>query len=287
MGKNIDRELPVVTGLGTFIGSNVQDMAHLNTPLGRGIQFGVGRGEMPISNFPDDHTQHRPWWGEEKMPKISVGELLISLAQDINGRIARVTVKAERETDQKALLDVVQGVREQLSMAEIVVASHYLSVLEKVRDGDVKPDVLQQLIPEFRHSVRYVIWKDLNWSTISSGSEVSFPFPNIDYPSSHGEIESISLMLADNGHDSYVNLVETQGQVGDFVKASSMFNFGQRCRAENEKSGAKRPEAKHKLRGFYVKGVPHGLKLTWSDVNLASLGEGLWADKNVEERATK
>lgn len=277
MKENIDRELPVVTGLGTFIGSDIQNMAHLDTPLGRGIQFGVGRGKMPISNFPDDHTQHRPLWGEEKMPKISVDELLSSLAQDINGRIIRVTVKVERETDQKALLDVVQGVREQLSKAEVVVASHYLSVLGKVRDGDVKPDVLQQLVDDQPAVVSTLSYMDhaLRGKQIFEGAEVVFPFPDVNLSSAES-IEEISHLLALNGHDSYLDLVHTQSQVSAWLSASSMFNFAQRCRAEKGLNG---PQDKHKLRGLYVKGVHHGLKLNGSDVNFASMGKWLWADK--------
>lgn len=235
----------MVTAVASFAPEDVARVGRWDTPhMARGIEFGVGLGGKPISNFPGFQTIFRPpvFTGNQR-PRLGVGEVLSGIEANHEG-ISRVTVKVGTGTDLIALADVLRGVREIThDRVETVVASVDPALLRKFGMGVNPPDVLQQVLhwadPE---RITALIRGLIKAGDIADGAEVSFPIPRPQaLHRAQEELREISTMLRDSGHDSHLAPVLSQIDTANAIGLIGSANFGASSRDEAQR-----------LRGFYA-----------------------------------
>lgn len=240
----IDRERPVITGIARFSGKRIDEMAALETPhMARGVQFGLGRGDKPISHFPGGQTWMRPLVGENKHPRHGVDEVTKRL-KDAQERLARVTIKAEPGTDIEELYDTIEYLRAELSHhVEIVLASQTPDFLKRARDNGVRPDVVQHVIPQNSYNVAGdVIPRALKEKTFLPGAEVAFPLMEGVYQEQAERVnEALVDVLVEAGHDAYIRGVRNQSTLDMALRVIASKNFN--LSAVKERS---------RIRGLYV-----------------------------------
>jgi len=256
--EHIDIERPVITGLATYPPDGMRTMSRLTAPhMNRGIEFGVGRGSEPVSNFPGWQTVCRPFTtGGGKMRRVSPNGLGTTLTKHVKN-ISRVTIKTGVGTDLSAVKDVLKVVHDIRAAAgsslEIVLSSQDPNRLREMQQVGLNADTWQQTLHwtsplGVREMVKYMLAK--NGLIDGEGAEVSFPLPLVRYSEKGDdrETQEIAQILGDAGRDSHLAPISMQWEVNQAISALGLANFALNAR-----------ETPHRLRGFYVRGNPDNL----------------------------
>jgi hypothetical protein len=278
MSENIEKP-PVVTGLATYTPDRIQAMSLLDTSrsgVGRGIEFGVGRGTKPISNFPGDQMLVRPFTQSGgKMERITPDKLMRTLQEHKAGDpkgipttitsfsgqgntsttehtpgISRVTINTGLGTDVFAMKDVLQGLyalrtSTKDSVLEIVISSADPLKLRELREVGLNADVWQQRLRVDPYVVTSYTRRLLGGRSLLDGTEISFPLVETPVGISDSGAAEAAESLAAFGHDSHLESVSTQWEVRRAISAMQIANYG-----------LSRGVNPHRMRGFFVEGNP-------------------------------
>lgn len=252
--EHLGRDRPIVTSLAAYTPGKICGIAcSQGLHMDKGIEFGVGRGPKPISNFPGSHTLFRPLITETgRMGKISPDELTTNLL-DHAKRLSRVTIKTAPGTDVSAVKDVLENVSSVRTARnrdiEIVISSPDARTLKEMQQAGLNADTWQQTLRQTDpFQVKQLIRHLLKTQGLVDGAEVSYPLPLKGYLGNKGSYPATTeaaQILADTGHDSHLAPAFTQQEVADAVAAIGFANFALHAR-----------ENPHRVRGFYVDGDP-------------------------------